>query len=49
MLGFASHPQSRVVAANLKLPGSEGKPVSLKGWDAEGTLVVDFDPRATTH
>ena len=44
VLGFASHPQWRVVAANLKLPGAAGKPVTLKGWDAQGKLVVDFDP-----
>jgi hypothetical protein len=44
VVGFASHPQWRVVAANLKLPGSAGKPVRLKGWDAQGTLVVDLDP-----
>ena len=49
VLGFASHPQWRVVAANLKLPDSAGKPVRLKGWDAAGRLVVDFDPTAASR
>ena len=49
VLGFASHPRWRIVAANIKLPGSAGKPVSLKGWDADGKLVVDFDPTAAGH
>jgi hypothetical protein len=49
VLGFASHPQWRVVAANLKLPGSAGKPVRLRGWDADGKLVVDDDPPAANH
>ena len=44
VLGFSGHPQWRVAAANLKLPDSTGKPVSLRGWDANGALIVAFDP-----
>jgi hypothetical protein len=49
VLGIASHPQWRVVAATLQIPGAAGKPVSLKGWEAAGKLVVDFDPAAASH
>ncbi|BEP15676.1 hypothetical protein acdb102_39870 [Acidothermaceae bacterium B102] len=49
VLGYASHPQWRVVAANLKIPDSAGKPVRLRGWDAGGKLVVDTDPTGSYH
>jgi hypothetical protein len=42
--GFASHPQWRVIAANVKLAGATGKSVELRGWDAAGELVVDYAP-----
>ncbi len=44
VLGFASHPQWRLVAANLEIPGAAGEPVGRKGWDADGTLVLDGAP-----
>lgn len=44
VLGFAGHPQWRVVSADLKVPGSADQPVRLRGWDASGALVVDYRP-----
>lgn len=41
---FASHPQWRVVIADVKLSTWAGNHVRLRGWDSDGKLAVDADP-----
>ena len=45
---FASHPQWRIIIADLKVSSGAGKRIVMDGWDAQGKLVVDDDPSAAT-